>query len=141
MGVGRLQRVTINKRGVSGRIIYATFHGSAGKNRVDGWSGLRGRLGLRDLPSTIKRITSRGSTARASVSGAASLALARDVSGSIAPAREGARVVVQRQTAGRWKRVADGRLGRSGAYRIPVEAAGLYRVVSAGAAGPAVRVR
>jgi stage II sporulation protein D len=140
MGVGRLRRVTINKRGVSGRIIYATFHGSAGRERVDGWSGLRGRLGLRDLPSTIKRVTSRGSTARAAVSGV-SVALARDVSGSIAPSREGARVVVQRRTSGQWKRVADGRLGHSGAYRVPVEAAGLYRVVSAGAAGPAVRVR
>jgi stage II sporulation protein D len=141
MGVGRLRRVTVNKRGVSGRIVYATFHGSAGKRRVDGWSGLRGTLGLRDLPSTIKKISSRGSTARASAAGTSSFAHARDVSGTIAPARAGGRVIVQRRTGGRWKRVARGRLGRSGAYRVPVEAAGLYRVVSAGDAGPAVRVR
>jgi stage II sporulation protein D len=141
MGVGRLRRVTINKRGVSGRIVYATFHGSAGRRRVDGWNGLRGTLGLRDLPSTIKRLTSRGSAARTAAAGTASFAHARDVSGTIAPGAAGARLVVQRRTGGRWKRVAQGRLGRSGAYRIPVEAAGLYRVVSAGDAGPAVRVR
>ena len=141
MGVGRLQRVTINKRGVSGRIVYATFHGSTGKRRVDGWNGLRGTLGLRDLPSTIKKITSRGSTARAAAAGTSSFAHARDVSGAIAPAPAGARVTVQRRSGDRWKRVANGRLGRSGRYRIAVEAAGLYRVVSAGDVGPAVRVR
>jgi stage II sporulation protein D len=141
VGVGRLRRVTINRRGVSGRIVFATFHGTSGRRRMHGWSEIRSVLGLYDAPSTIKRITSRGSTARAAVAGASSHALARDVSGAIAPGREGGRVVVQRRTSGHWKRVADGRLGRSGAYRIAVEAAGLYRVLSAGAAGPAVRVR
>ena len=141
MGVGRLRRVTINKRGVSGRIVYATFRGTGGKRRVDGWNGLRGTLGLRDLPSTIRRLTARGSTARASATGTSSRAMARDVSGAIVPSRAGARVTVQRRIGARWKRVAVGRLGRSGAYRVPVEAAGLYRVVSAGDAGPAVRVR
>lgn len=141
LGVGRLRRVKVNRRGVSGRIVHATFHGTGGSRRMHGWNDIRSALVLYDAPSTITRITSRGSTARAAVSGAASHALARDVAGSIAPAREAARVVVQRRTSGRWKRVAHGRLGRSGAYRIPVEAAGVYRVISAGAAGPAVRVR
>lgn len=141
LGVGRLRRVNVHRRGVSGRIVYATFHGSAGKRRMHGWSDIRSALGLYDAPSTIKGITSRGSTARAAVAGADSHALARDVSGTVAPGRGGARVVAQRRTSGRWKRVADGRLGRSGAYRISVESAGLYRVLSEGAAGPVVRVR
>jgi stage II sporulation protein D len=141
MGVGRLRRVTINKRGVSGRIVYATFHGSGGKNRVDGWSGLRGGLGLRDLPSTIKRMSASGSTARAAAAGIGSGGVARAVSGSIAPARRGSRIAVQRRSGERWKRVAEGRLGRKGAYRVAVEAPGHYRVLSAGDAGPVVRVR
>jgi stage II sporulation protein D len=141
MGVGRLRRVTINRRGVSGRIVYATFHGTAGRNRVDGWNGLRGRLGLRDLPSTIKRITSRGSTARAAAAGVGAGGFAREVSGSIAPAREGSELVVQRRTRGEWKRVATGRVGRKGRYRVAVEHTALYRVVSANDRGPAVRVR
>ena len=141
MGVGRLRSVTIHKRGVSGRIVRATFRGTGGRNRVDGYEGIRGRLGLRDIPRTFKRITSRGSTARAAVAGLGSPVLARDVSGSIAPARPGARVRVERRTGDGWKKVAQGRLGRSGKYRIPVEAAGRYRVITAGYAGPAVRVR
>jgi stage II sporulation protein D len=141
MGVGRLRSVRIHKRGVSGRIVRATFRGTAGRNRVDGWNGIRGRLGLRDIPRTFKRISSSGSTARAAVAGLGSRVLARDVSGSVAPAQPGARVRVERRNRDGWQKVAHGRLGRSGKYRIPVEAAGLYRVITAGYAGPAVRVR
>jgi hypothetical protein len=133
--------VTINRRGVSGRIVYATFRGSAGKRRMHGWAEIRSVLGLYDAPSTIKKITSRASTARAAAAGTASYALAHDVSGTISPGRAGDRVIVQRRSGGRWKRVARGRLGRSGAYRVPVESSGLYRVVSAGDAGPTLRVR
>jgi stage II sporulation protein D len=141
MGVGRLRRVVVNRRGVSGRIVYATFYGTAGKNRVHGWDGLRGRLSLRDIPSTIKRLTSRGSTARASVAGTSWSGIARAVSGSIEPARKGAKIIVQRRVGKRWKPVATGRLGSAGRYRVYVKRAGLYRVVSARDAGPAVRVR
>ena len=141
MGVGRLRSVRVNKRGVSGRIVRATFRGSAGRNRVDGWSGLRGRLGLRDIPSTIKRITANGSTARAAVAGLSSRALARDIFGSVSPAQEGTAIVVQRRIDGRWRREAAGRLGKSGRYRIVVDGAGLYRVVTGGDTGPTLRVR
>ncbi len=141
MGVGRLRSVRVNRRGVSGRIVRATFRGSAGRNRVDGWSGLRGRLGLRDIPSTIKRITASGSTARAAVAGLSSRALARDIFGSVSPARKGTAIVVQRRIDGRWQREAKGRLGESGRYRIAVEGAGLYRVLTGGDTGPTLRVR
>ena len=141
MGVGRLRRVTNVTRGASSRILYATFRGTAGKKRLHGYNGIRAILGLRDAPSTIKRITSRGSTARAGAAGVGSSGVARTVTGTIRPGKRGARIVVQRRTADGWKRVARGRLGRSGAYRVGVESRGTYRVVSAGDAGPAVRVR
>ena len=141
LGVGRLRSVRVNSRGSSSRIVYATFRGSGGRNRLHGYMGIRARLGLRDAPSTIKRITSSGSTARAAVSFLGSHALAREVFGSVSPARKGMRVVVQRLTDGEWERVGRTRLGRSGRYRLTVDDAGMYRVVSAGDAGPAVRVR
>lgn len=141
LGVGRLRSVRVNKRGVSGRIVYATFRGSGGRNRLHGWNGIRARLSLRDAPSAIKRITARGSSASATVGGVATRALAREVFGSVSPGRAGDSITVQRRTRDGWKRVAKGRLRRSGRYRVAVEAAGLYRVISAGDAGPAVRVR
>jgi stage II sporulation protein D len=141
LGVGRLRRVTVNRRGVSGRIVYATFRGSAGKRRLHGWSGIRAALVLRDAPSRIQRITSRGSSARVAAAGIGSGAVVRDLFGSVAPARPKARLVVQRRTDGRWERAGVTRVGESGRYRVAVGRAGLYRIVSAGDAGPAVRVR
>jgi stage II sporulation protein D len=141
LGVGRLRRVRVHRRGVSGRIVYATFRGSAGRRRLHGWSGVRASLTLYDAPSTIKRISSRGSTARAAAAGVAVPGRARDISGRIAPARAGAQIAVERRAGGRWRRVGGARLGRAGAYRVAVERAGRYRVVSAGDPGPTVRVR
>ena len=141
MGVGRLRRVVVNKRGVSGRIIFATFYGRAGRRQVHGWDGLRGNLGLKDIPSAIRKITSRGSTARAAAAGVSLGGDARELVGRITPARRGSALVVQRRDGGRWKKVAEGRIGRSGSYRVALEDAGTYRVLSAGDPGPAVRVR
>jgi stage II sporulation protein D len=140
MGVGRLRSVRVHDRGVSGRIVRATFRGSGGRNRVDGWNGIRGRLGLRDIPTTIKRIRTGGS-ARAAVAGFGSHVLAREVYGSVSPAASGTTVVVERRAGGGWKRAATGRLGRSGGYSVIVDGPGLYRVVTGGDAGPAVRIR
>ena len=141
LGVGRLRRVRVNSRGVSDRIVYATFRGSRGRNRLHGWSGIRSRLSLRDAPSTFKRISANGSTARAAAAGFGSRALAREIAGSVAPARKGAAVIVERRIDGEWKRVAKGRLGRSGKYRLGVDAAGRYRVIAAGDTGPSIRIR
>jgi SpoIID/LytB domain protein len=141
LGVGRLRRVRVNRRGSSSRIVYATFRGSGGRNRLHGYMGIRARLGLRDAPSTIKRITSRGSTARAKLSFLWSHALARELSGSVSPGKKGTPVSVQRDEDGKWEQVGRTRLGRSGKYRFRVNRAGLYRVVSRGDAGPAVHVR
>ena len=141
MGVGRLRRVRINSRGVSSRILYATFRGSAGRNRLHGYNGIRARLGLRDAPSTVKRISSSGSTAGAAVAGAGSRAHARDISGSVAPGAKGDPIRLERRHADGWERVAEGRLRRAGKYRFALDGPGLYRVVTRGDAGPVVRVR
>jgi stage II sporulation protein D len=141
LGVGRLRRVTVNKRGVSGRIVVATFRGSGGRNRLHGWNDIRSRLTLRDAPSTFKRISSRRSTASAAVAGVGSRAVAHDIFGTVAPGGKGDPITLQRETADGWKQVAESRLRRSGKYRFAVEDAGVYRVISAGDAGPPVRIR
>ncbi len=63
--------------------------------------------------------------------------------GSIAPAKPGAALRVQRRTGkGRWRTAVDARLDSSGRYAVAVPGAGLYRVLYAdNVAGPAVRVR
>ena len=141
LGVGRLKSVRVKRRGVSGRIVSATFRGRAGRARLHGWNDIRSRLSLRDIPSTFKKIRARGSSASAASAGVGSRAEARDVSGRITPAGKGQRVVVQRQTGDGWRRVGRDRLGRSGRYRVAVGAPGRYRVVSQGDVGPVVRVR
>jgi stage II sporulation protein D len=139
LGVGRLRRVTNVSHGASPRIVWATFRGSGGHRRLHGYRDVKAILGLRDAPSTFKRISAHGSTARAAAAGVG--VFAREVSGSIAPAAHGAKLIVQRRSGGRWQRVATGRIGRGGSYRVAVERRGLYRVVAGGDAGPAVRVR
>ena len=141
LGVGRLRSVNVTKRGVSGRIVWATFRGRNGRNRLHGWGDIRSRLTLRDAPSKFIKITARGSTARAAVAGAGSRALARDIVGDVAPARSGAPVVVERRTATGWKQVAETHVRRSGKFRVALSDRGRYRVIADGDAGPAVHVR
>ena len=141
LGVGRLRSVDVTKRGVSGRIVWAKFRGSGGSTRLHGWSGIRARLGLRDAPSTIKRISASGSTAHAAVAGTGSRATAHDIVGSVRPGRKGAEIIVKRRTATGWERVAKSRLRRSGKYRVVVEDSGLYQVIASGDLGPLVHVR
>jgi len=141
LGVGRLRSVRVNQRGSSSRIVYATVRGSGGRARLHGYNGIRARLGLRDAPSTIKKIAARGSTAGAAAAGTGSRALAYDIVGTVSPGRAGDAIVVHRRTGDGWERVAEGRLRRSGKFRIAVEDTGLYRVIAAGDPGPSVRVR
>jgi stage II sporulation protein D len=141
LGVGRLRSVNVTKRGVSGRIVSATFRGRNGRNRLHGWSGIRSRLGLRDAPSKFIKITVRGSTARAAVAGVGSRALARDIVGTVAPARAGDAIVVERRTPTGWERVAEAHLRGSGKFRVALSDRGVYRVIAGGDTGPAVHVR
>ncbi len=141
LGVGRLRSVRVIKRGVSPRIVLAKFRGSNGGVRLDGWNGIRARLGLRDAPSTFKKITASGSTASAAVAGAGLRARMRDIVGSVAPGRAGDKIVVERRMLTSWERVATGRLRRSGKFRVALDEKGFYRVIAGGDAGPTVRVR
>jgi hypothetical protein len=126
---------------VSPRIVWAKFRGSGGSVRLHGWNGIRARLGLRDAPSTFKKIRANGSTASAAVAGVGSRARMRDIVGSVSPGHAGDRVVVERWMLTSWERVATGRLRRSGKFRVALEDRGLYRVIAGGDAGPTVRVR
>ena len=63
------------------------------------------------------------------------------LSGTVLPARSGARITVQRLTGGRWGAVSTALVRRDGTYRAPLSARGLYRVRYDGDAGATVRVR
>ncbi len=141
LGVGRLRSVRVTKRGVSDRIVWAKFRGANGSTRLHGWNGIRPRLGLRDAPSKFKKISANGSTASAAVAGAGLRARMHEIVGSIVPGQAGDEVIVERRTRTSWEQVAEGRLKRSGRFRIALEDKGVYRVFSRGDAGPTVRVR
>ena len=142
MGVGRLRAVHVHKRGVSGRIVRATFRGSARPQP-------RRRLGRHPRPARAARHPEhdqadhrerldrprRGRRPRLARARARRLRI-----GLTRPqGREGRRPAPRPTDAGSaWRK---GRLGRSGRYRIAVEGAGLYRVVTGGDAGPTLRVR
>ena len=57
------------------------------------------------------------------------------------PARVGAEVQIQLRSGGRWQTVASTVVRSGGGYRAAVAAAGVYRGVFSGDAGPSVRVR
>ena len=64
------------------------------------------------------------------------------LSGSIAPARPGARIRVERRVGRHWVLTVDAQLGAGGRYAVAVPRAGVYRVrYGANVPGPAVRVR
>jgi hypothetical protein len=61
--------------------------------------------------------------------------------GSFAPAPRNRRLVLERRTPGRWRRVATIRTTAHGRYHVAVSRPGAYRVRAGTVAGPAVRVR
>ena len=73
-----------------------------------------------------------------------SLAARRSVGvlrGTVIGPRGGARLTVQERRGDRWVKVDTVRTTRSGGYRWQAHSSGTYRVVVAGAAGPAVKLR
>jgi stage II sporulation protein D len=70
---------------------------------------------------------------------AASLSAPR-IEGTIAPARAGRWVRVQRRIGARWVTAVDAKVLRGGRYSVAVPGAGVYRVVYGAAIGPDVRV-
>ena len=124
--------------------------GTRGRTRVSG-ATLRARFGLYDTWAYFTAIKARvaplppppagGPRRAATGAGTAGVRPAAILSGSVLPARSGARVTVQRLTGGRWGAVSTAVVRRDGTYRAPLTARGLYRVRYKGDAGAAVRVR
>ena len=160
---GKFRRIRVVQRGLSPRIVRAEIVGSRGTTPVTGPT-LRTRFGLNDTwayfttvssgvtqsapapktpaatPAEPGATTTGGVTAGAARAGRLRAPVLR---GSIAPAKPGAALRVQRRTGkGRWRTAVDARLDSSGRYAVAVPGAGLYRVLYAdNVAGPAVRVR
>ena len=137
---GSFRKLKVLERGVSPRIVSADVVCSRGRTRVTG-SQLRSSLGLYDNWVRVVKVEATASR-RPKVLGALGKVLfPRAVSGSIRPARKGARVVVERRSDGRWRRAAAGRLGAEGHYYVPVERRGVYRVRAVGVRGTRLTVR
>jgi stage II sporulation protein D len=168
---GKFRRIRVLQRGVSPRIVRAEVVGSRGVTRVTG-PQLRARFGLNDtwayfttVTSGVKRsapapktpppakpttppatTTTPTETATGGVTAGAARARAIRapvLSGSIAPAKPGAALRVQRRTKkGRWRTAVDAQLDGSGRYAVAVPGPGVYRVLyGKDVAGPSVRVR
>jgi SpoIID/LytB domain protein len=153
---GSFKGIRVLKRGVSPRIMSAQVIGSRGTTTVSG-ATLRAKLGLYDTWAYFTTVTSGkakppGDTppqqaadpsggAIGSAAVAARARSSRALSGRVLPGRRGAKLRVQARHGGRWVAVGRTALRRGGVYRWAAPAAGTYRVVYAGAAGPAVTVR
>jgi stage II sporulation protein D len=159
---GRFRRIRVVDRGASPRVVRAQVVGSRGTTNVTG-AQLRRAFGLNDTWAyfrTISSSTRRGgtrsgdplpgdpSTGGTTTDGLRALAVlaaavhARTphVSGTIAPARTGSRVRLERLTAGRWETVAKGRVLAGGRYELAAPQPGEYRVRYGEDTGPGVRV-
>jgi stage II sporulation protein D len=157
---GRFQRIKVVQRGVSPRVVRAQVVGTGGVTTVTG-PQLRSAFGLFDTWAYFTSVSSKASKSKPKVkkntpaatppagdpSGgvapsarAAALGGPR-VEGTIAPARAGRWVRVERRRGARWVTAADAKVGRGGRYSVAVPGPGRYRVVYGTATGPDVRVR
>ena len=138
---GRYLGVKVLERGDSPRIVRAEVVGTEGRSATDGRT-LRARLNLRDTWAYFGRIeTAADGVVVASRSPATGPAPVGVLTGRVAPAPRGGRIVIERKGKRGFKKVLDGHTGRSGAYRVSVEREGRYRVRAGGSPGPAVKVR
>jgi stage II sporulation protein D len=131
--------VKVLQRGFSPRVVRASVVGTRGSTAVSG-PQLRAAFGLND---TWASFTTVGTTVRSTAARPASAdapARAR-LTGTVAPARAGAWVALQRLGAGRWQTAAQAVVGAGGRYDVAVGRPGVYRVAFRGALGPATRVR
>jgi stage II sporulation protein D len=137
---GRYRGVRVLKRGESPRILRAEVLGSGGPTPTTGPT-LRARLELRETWASFGRIDSSAAGAlRATRSPASGPAPAGVLTGKVAPAPRGGRIVVERERRGRWRVAMRAHTDRAGAFSVAVERSGRYRVRVGGALGPAVRV-
>jgi stage II sporulation protein D len=149
---GSFRGIRVLKRGESPRIVAARVLGTRASTEVSG-ATLRARLGLYDTWAYFRTVTSGKAKPRGDAPppqaadpsggaiGSAALRAARALSGTVLPGRAGTTLRVQARRGGRWVAAGQTTLDRRGAYRWAAPAAGTYRVVYAGATGPAVTLR
>jgi stage II sporulation protein D len=153
---GRFKRIKVLQRGVSPRVVRAQVVGTRGTTDVTG-PQLRSVFGLYDTWAFFTSVTSKASkskqkkrkqaTPAGDPSGGVSPGVrtaalgAPRIRGTIAPARTGRWLTVERRDGGRWVTATDGTVLRGGRYSIAVPGPGVYRVVYGSAIGPEVRVR
>jgi stage II sporulation protein D len=151
---GRFKRIKVVQRGVSPRVVRAQVVGTGGVTDVTG-PQLRSAFGLYDTWAFFTAVTSKASkpkpkttkqppagdpTGGVSPAVRAAAAHATRLEGTIAPARTGRWVRVERRVGTRWVPASDGRVLRGGRYSVAVPGPGEYRVVYGQAVGPSVRV-
>lgn len=154
---GKFKRIRVIQRGVSPRVVRAQVIGTGGTTNVTG-PQLRTAFGLFDTWAFFTTVSSKASKPKATKPAASPTPSAGEptggiapraraaalpaprISGSIAPARAGRWLHVQRRVGGRWIAAADAKVGRGGRYSVAVPRAGTYRVVYGRAVGPDVRV-
>jgi stage II sporulation protein D len=151
---GSFKRIKVLQRGVSPRVVRAQVVGSRGITNVTG-PQLRAAFGLYDTWAFFTSVSTKAAKPKkkkpapapagdpsggVAPAARAAAAQAPRVEGTIAPARAGRWLSVQRLDGKRWVRAADARVLRGGRYSVAVPRAGVYRVVYGKAIGPAVRV-
>jgi stage II sporulation protein D len=169
---GQFRRIDVLQRGISPRVVRAQIVGSRGTTNVTGpqlrtrfglfdtWAFFTTVSSNAGRPQVVPptpaapttpanpeaappaaAATTGGVTARAAAARAAGVR-APVVSGSIAPAKPGARIRVERRVGPKWVLAVDAQLDAKGRYAVAVGSKGVYRVRYAGTVvGPAVRVR
>jgi stage II sporulation protein D len=151
--IGRFKRIKVLQRGVSPRVVRAQVVGTGGITNVTG-PQLRSAFGLYDTWAFFTSVTTKSSKSKKPAkkpvpsgdptgglpAARAASAQAPRVEGTIAPARAGRWLSVQRLDGTRWVTATDAHVQRGGRYSVAVPGAGVYRVVYGQAVGPAVRV-
>ncbi|HSS57103.1 MAG TPA: SpoIID/LytB domain-containing protein, partial [Solirubrobacteraceae bacterium] len=153
---GRFKRIKVVQRGVSPRVVRAQVVGTGGVTNVTG-PQLRSAFGLFDTWAFFTSVTSKASKPKAKQPAAtpaspgaatggvspvarAAAARASRLEGTIAPARVGRWLRVERLEGARWVTATDATVLRGGRYSVAVPGPGVYRVVYGQAVGPSVRV-
>ena len=152
---GRFKRVKVLQRGVSPRVVRAQVVGTGGVTNVTG-PQLRSAFGLFDTWAYFTSVTSKAAkpkpkakqpaptpgdpTGGVSPVARAAAAHATRLEGTIAPARVGRWLSVERREGTRWVTATDATVLRRGRYSVAVPGPGVYRVVYGQAVGPSVRV-
>ena len=156
---GKFRGVKVIRRGASPRVVAADVVGSRGTTRVTG-ATLRARFGLYDTwgyytaIATKKKPPSEQTPVeqppqRAAGEGTGGVTpgarmtrfrVIASVAGTVMPARDGERVLIQVRRGPKWVDVIEARI-RDGAYRAAVTQPGTYRALYRGADGAPVRVR